>query len=162
MQPLTASNFAVLYEDRADRWLLWFPIIGWMITMARAGRRVKAAKAEVTAQLLQRKEFPSALWQQAGFDAIFVERIASVLRSELDWLPNHYFHPDDPLRLVTLDDWEGIGLLIAEVAVFKSFGVKRLPRRDPETIQRMQTLGDFVKILTTQLQTETTRNGSNR
>ena len=59
MQPLMISKpVDLLYQDRVDRWLLWFPIIGRMITTMRADRRIKAAKAEVTAQLLQRNEFP--------------------------------------------------------------------------------------------------------
>jgi hypothetical protein len=82
---------AFLQEHRLDRWLRWFPPVGWFIGTYRHVRRIDRAKQKVRALLDAREAFPAADWAAAGFDAAFAETIARALPSRLEYLPNHYF-----------------------------------------------------------------------
>ena len=137
--PLAISNPELLRCDGLDRWLMWFPLIGWIIGAQRQVSRTNRAKAEVREQLQQRHRFPSEAWSEAGFDPDRIEAAAKALPSWLSYLPNHYFRPDDPIQLLTLD-WEGMGLLEASYAVSQVLG----NRIDPKLILNMRTFADFV------------------
>jgi hypothetical protein len=138
--PLAISNPDMLRGDRLDWWLMWFPLVGWLIGAQRQVNRTNRAKAEVRKLLEKRSIFPSDAWRDAGFDPARAEAIAKALPTRLSYLPNHYFLPNDPILLVTLD-WEGIGILEAGFAVYQCLGMRKM---DPKLVIQMRTFADFV------------------
>ena len=59
------------------------------------------------AQLQERPSFPSDLWRKRSIDPALAESVLVVLSREFEW-PNHFFMPEDPIRLMLqegMDDW---------------------------------------------------------
>jgi hypothetical protein len=122
-----------LREDSRDRWLMWFPIVGWMIAGCRYYARIQRAQEQVALQLKSRPLFPGQKWRDVGVPPELAERVAKSLADRMTWLPNHHFLPDDPLQYILLDE-DGMGPFEATFAIGKDTGAKVKP-------------GDFMRFV---------------
>src|SRR5215217_7049729 len=80
-------------DHQGDRWLLWFPIVGWIIAGCRGYARVHRAQEQVASQLRARKWFPVDEWKDIGVSPESAERVAKALADRMTWLPNHHLLP---------------------------------------------------------------------
>jgi hypothetical protein len=139
MVPLFLDDEDLLQPRRIERWLVWFPIMGWIIGGFLQYCRIGRAERQIDSQLGSRPRFPVEAWIEAGINPSDAERIALIVWKTLGW-PNHAFLPADPLHLLLLDS-EGLGLVlvIGEIEIDSS---RKIPLESLS--ESMETFGDFV------------------
>ena len=123
---LLIEDASLLRGDPRDRWLMWFPIVGWIIAGSRQYARIRKAQEQVASQLRARPSFPTDEWENADVPVEFAERVANSLADRMTWLPNNHFSPSDPLQYILLDE-DGMGPFEAMFAISKDLGVKLKP-----------------------------------
>jgi hypothetical protein len=121
--PLVLSDPALLKADPLDRWLVWVPIIGWIVGGFRQYARIGRAIDEVIGLLRRRDAFSRERWQDEGLPPELAERVAKAIANRITWLPNHHFLPEDPLKLLLLDE-DGMGFFEADFAIQTALGIK--------------------------------------
>ena len=102
---------------------MWFPIIGWIIGFQLQCSRTYRACDEVVAQLKERRAFPTDAWDAIGGCPIRAEQVAKIVMRAAEWLPNHYFLPNDPMLLLTLEE-EGLGFFDCIHEINQAMGIR--------------------------------------
>jgi hypothetical protein len=127
--PLTLRDPALLEQPRGATWSERLPVIGYLLWWQHLCRRFEQAKAEVADLLRERSAFPAEAWREVDVDPVFAESVAqSISHMVVRKHPNHFYLPDDPLKLL-LADVEGMAFVEASHILQQTFSCRIDPQR---------------------------------
>ena len=144
MNPLVCDALLATKPSRAERILMWIPILGWGLAAALEKARFRPMVREIERQLRARPD-TTHYWGTQSPQQEVGQRLRPVLADEFGW-PNDHFLPDDPFGIVCWAHLDGLDDVFAIQHIEELFDVA-LPVPALERLWQHGTLGEFVDLL---------------
>jgi hypothetical protein len=152
MKPLSCEAMRTTHPSRAERILIWIPLIGWPFCGALQEERFRPIIAEIEGQLLARPETDQYWETCAGFEDLS-RRLRGLIATEFHW-PNDHFLPDDPFEIVFWDHGVSMDGIWTIQCIEEEFGIE-ISADDLMPLWQGGTLGDFVAIIASRISADT-------
>jgi len=139
--PLDASPLKEYSEPKSDKWLMWLPPIGWLLSQLRWQRWARPNRMAYEKTIRERPSIPITVWGNQHQQAAGL-KLLTIIDENFGW-PNTRFVPWDPVCVAMWAYEDGLDDMSAISDIEKAFGVTFT---DDEWLEYYQkTLLDLVE-----------------
>lgn len=141
--PLDASPLKEYSEPKSDKWLMWLPPIGWLLSQMRWQRWAGPLRSRHEATLRERPIIPVTVWGNQHQQAAGL-KLLTIIDDNFGW-PNTRFVPWDPVCVAMWAYEDGLDDMAAISDIETAFGVTFT---DDEWLEMYAgTLAELIDVL---------------